>query len=219
MKKIIANTLELIGIYGVSIIETTLGLLTPGKKGKLKRLEAKILRKQANNKLLPFGDKYKSCITIDGLLNKHFKLYCEIHNKQLKKENKEKTNIQKKENKTHSNRTLNIAGGVVKIVGLYALQCADASLTPGIKGKYKRNERKLFNTGLIYKLTPFGDKEYQEKKIDILEEKSRVYDKIESIDNGYIDNLSKKELLELRNKKLEEIKRLNKKEKQLRKRR
>lgn len=117
----------------------------------------------------------------------------------------------------NSNRKLQIAGGVVKIVGLYAFSSLAATLTPGIKGKYKRNERKIFKTGMIYRFTPFGDKEYQEKKLDILEAKSNVYDKIESIDNGYIDNLSKKELLELRNKKLEEIKRLDKKEKQLNK--
>jgi hypothetical protein len=122
-------------------------------------------------------------------------------------------------NKNNSNRTLKIAGGVIKIIGLYAIESLAASLTPGIKGKYKRNERKLFKTGFVYKLTPFGDKEYQEKKIDILEAKSNAYDKIESIDNGYIDNLSKEELINLRNQQLEKIKKLNVKEKQLKRKR
>ena len=117
----------------------------------------------------------------------------------------------------HSNRTLNIAGGVVKIIGIYTLQSINASLTPGIKGKYKRNERKIFNTGIVYKFTPFGDKDYQEKKLDILEKKSKAYDKIDSIDSGYIDNLSKDELIKLRQEKIAEINTLNKQEKVLRK--
>jgi hypothetical protein len=119
--------------------------------------------------------------------------------------------------KKETKNTLNIAGGVVRFISLYTLGSISASLTPGIKGKYKRNERKIFNAGIVYKFTPFGDKDYQEKKLDILEEKSKAYDKIESIDNGYIDNLSKKELMKLREQQLEKINELNVKEKKLRK--
>jgi len=208
MKKIIKNTLELIGLYGISIVVTISGLLTPGKKGKLKRLEAKILRNQANNKLIPFVDKYRSCMKIDSLLHKEFELYNEVEKDERLKE---ETNANKKR-KINSKRTLNIVGGVGKFVSLYTLESMKATITPGIKGKYKRNEMKILNTGIVYKFTPFGDKKYQEKKLDILEKKSEVYYQIDSI-----DNLSKEELIKLRNKCLNEINELDKQEKQLKK--
>lgn len=114
--------------------------------------------------------------------------------------------------KKETKNTLNIASGVVRFISLYTLGSISASLTPGIKGKYKRNERKIFNTAIVYKFTPFGDKKYQEKKLDILEKKSEVYYQIDSI-----DNLSKEELIKLRNKCLNEINELDKQEKQLKK--
>lgn len=109
-----------------------------------------------------------------------------------------------------------IATGVVRIASKYVLTSAVTLVTPGFKGRYQRNEIKLFNTGILRNYTPFGNKAYLTELLKILEEKSKNYDLIDSIDCGYyIDNLSKEGLIILRNNALATINELDLQEKKL----
>lgn len=118
--------------------------------------------------------------------------------------------------KKGNKQALKIAKGVIRIVSLYVLTSAVTLVTPGFKGKYKRNEIKLFNTGILRNYTPFGNKEYLTAKLKILEEKSKNYDLIDSLDCGYINNLSEDGLITLRNNALATINELDLQEKKLR---
>ena len=95
--------------------------------------------------------------------------------------------------KDSTKRTINIATGVIKIINIVALGEIPARLTPGINGKYKMNQIKLFRAGMLWKFTPFGNKEYLEKKVAILEKKDDALGEIVFIKQGYRNELSKEE--------------------------
>lgn len=108
-------------------------------------------------------------------------------------------------------------GDAMRIAAACAIESAKSHITPGIEGKAKRNEIKLFRTAIKYKFIPLGNKNLQKRKLDILDKKDKRYCKIDAIDNGYIRELSREEQKALRDKCLKEIHTLDKKEKQLKK--
>ena len=119
--------------------------------------------------------------------------------------------------KENTKRTLGIVGGITRITNFLVFGSLFANLIPGQKGRAIRNKMKLFRTGIAWKFTPFGDKEYQEKKTVILEKKADAYETVADINKGYINRISKEEQITLRQQKLAEIKELDKEEKQLKK--
>ena len=119
--------------------------------------------------------------------------------------------------KDSTKRTINIATGVIKITNILILGEIPARLTPGINGKYKMNQIKLFRTGMLWKFTPFGNKEYLEKKVTILEKKDDALGEIVFIKEGYRNELPKEERERRIIQEKARVAELDKEEKQLKK--
>ena len=126
---------------------------------------------------------------------------------------KEETKKKLKEARTLVFYTANAMG----IATFVLVKCAITYVTPGDKGKAGRNQIKLFKTGIAYKFTPFGDKEYQERLLDILDKKEDVYFNIDLINQKYKRKKYKEQREALKTPHLTEIKKLNQQEKQLKK--
>lgn len=95
--------------------------------------------------------------------------------------------------KDSTKRTINIATGIIRITNILMLGGIPAKLTPGINGKYKMNQIKLLRAGMLWKFTPFGNKEYLAKRVAILEKKDDALGEIVFIKEGHRNELSKEE--------------------------
>lgn len=75
--------------------------------------------------------------------------------------------------KNETKRKLSIAKAVTQVGVIYIYDSLRTRLTPGLQGQFDRNELKIFRKAIVYKLTPFGNKEKQEKELEHLERKNR----------------------------------------------
>lgn len=82
--------------------------------------------------------------------------------------------------KNEENKGMNIVKAVAKVGTIYIADSLIARLTPGTQGQINRTDLKIFRTAVIYKLTPFGNKKKQEKKLEYLERKmDRLHKKLD----------------------------------------